>query len=348
MKVCRIIATCITLTAAAQADFSYKTTRKTGGAMAAMASQGPQVSTYYFRGQKMKSDSGTTATVLDFDAQTVTTINNTAKTYTVRNFSDLAGTGSVGVDAKIDVKETGQTKMVNGFMANEIVMTMELESPQTRQIGQMQMEMELWVSADVPGSAQASEFYQRNAGRFPWAAMSNGGNASMQKAMADMQRKMASIHGVQVESVVRMKSAGGGSGMPQMSGAQNDQLAQARARLEAMVAQGGPGAAGAKMALSRMPGGAPAGGSGTGAVVENYADSKRLFHGRHPGFRLRNSRRLSERELTIHGSNSAGRIRFTIASPGCTEVLRPAGLRLSHRRRHRTPGGLPETPAGRI
>jgi hypothetical protein len=49
----------------------------------------------------------------------------------------------------------------------------------------------------------------------------------MQKAMADMQRKMASIHGVPVESIVRMKSAGGGAGMPQMSGAQSDWMASA-------------------------------------------------------------------------------------------------------------------------
>jgi hypothetical protein len=103
--------------------------------------------------------------------------------------------------------------------------------------------------------------------------MSNGGNAGVQKALADMQRKMASLHGVPVESVVRMKTAGGGAGMPQMSGAQSDQMAQARARLEAIVAQGGPGAAGAKMALDRMPGGSPAGGSGSGAMIEITSDS---------------------------------------------------------------------------
>jgi hypothetical protein len=268
VKVFQPIVISITLVAAAQADFSYKTNRKTGGAMAAMASQGPQVSTYYFKGQKMKTDNGITATVLDFDAQTITTINHTAKTYTVRNFSDLAGTAGAGVDAKIDVKETGQKKMVNGFMANEIVMTMQVDSPQTRQMGQMQMEMDLWVLPDVPGSAQMNEFYQRNAGRFPWVAMSNGGSAGMQKAMADLQRNMASLHGVPVQSVVRMKSAAGASAMPQVSGAQSDQMAQARARLEAMIAQGGPGAAAAKMALDRMPGASAAGGSGSGAMIE--------------------------------------------------------------------------------
>jgi hypothetical protein len=45
-------------------------------------------------------------------------------------------------------------------------------------------------------------------------------------------------------------------------------MAQARARLEAMIAQGGPGAAAAKMALDRMPGASAAGGSGSGAMIE--------------------------------------------------------------------------------
>jgi hypothetical protein len=97
----------------------------------------------------MKTDSRTTATILDLDAQTVTTINNTAKTYTVHNFSDLGGPG---VDAKIDVKETGQKKMLNGFMANEVIMTMEVDSPQTRQLGPMQME---WTCGCRPMSPAA-------------------------------------------------------------------------------------------------------------------------------------------------------------------------------------------------
>jgi hypothetical protein len=83
--------------------------------------------------------------------------------------------------------------------------------------------------------------------------------------MIDIQKKLASMNGVPVQQIVRMTPSVGAAmpAMPQMSGAQSDQMAQARARLEAMVAQGGPAAAYAKQALERMPGGAP-GGSGTG------------------------------------------------------------------------------------
>jgi hypothetical protein len=152
-------------------------------------------------------------------------------------------------------------------------MTMEFETPQAPQMGKMKMEVDMWVSPDVPGSGQLHDFYQRNANRFPWAALTSGGNAGMQKAMADMQRKMASVNGVRVEEIVRVKSpAGGAPGTPQVSGAQSAQLAQARARMEAMIAQGGPQSEAMKQALARMPGGAPAGG-GSGPLMEITMDS---------------------------------------------------------------------------
>src|SRR2546430_901739 len=109
MKVAILTVAALTVTGLAQADFSYKVTRKTGGMMASMvgggagrAGGGPQVSTNYFKGQKMKVDNGTTATILDFDAQTITTVNNTAKTYTVKSFNDLAGAANAGgIETKI-------------------------------------------------------------------------------------------------------------------------------------------------------------------------------------------------------------------------------------------------------
>src|SRR5580658_1890774 len=89
-----------------RADFSYTTTQKaTGGQMAAMAAGTNQSSKFYLKGQKMKTELPDTATILDFDAQTITTVNNRQKTYTVRKFNDIPAANS-DVDAKIDVKET--------------------------------------------------------------------------------------------------------------------------------------------------------------------------------------------------------------------------------------------------
>ena len=69
-----------------------------------------RTSKHYFKGQKMKTETGDTSTILDFDAQTITTVNNRQKTVTVRSFSDMgAARGDVNA-VQIDVKETGQQK----------------------------------------------------------------------------------------------------------------------------------------------------------------------------------------------------------------------------------------------
>ena len=220
--ICHNMTTAALLTAAllagawaARADFSYTTTRKmTGGALATLAAGNNQNqnSKTYFKGQKMRTDTGDTAMILDFEAQTITTINNRQKTVTVRNFSDIgAAAKQNNIDAKIDVKETGQKKNVNGFNASELIMTMEVDGPPNSPMGKMQMEMDMWISPDVPGVGEMRAFYQKNASRFPWTAMA-AGNQSMQSGMAELQRKMAEMNGIPVLQVMKMKSAGGAAG----------------------------------------------------------------------------------------------------------------------------------------
>jgi len=140
--------------------------------MAAMAG-GSATTRHYFKGQKTKTDTGDTAFILDFDAQTITHINNKAKTYTVTKFSDVgAAMKGADVETKIDVKETGQKKTINGFNATEVIMTMEVETPQSAKAGgKMQMEMDMWLSSDVPGAKEVRAFYQKNAANLPWAAL---------------------------------------------------------------------------------------------------------------------------------------------------------------------------------
>jgi hypothetical protein len=249
MKIAALLAVTL-FAAAAYADFSYTTTRKTSGTQAAA----PSTTKFFYKGQKMMSDAGLAATLIDFDEQTITTFNKTQKTYTVMKFSELGQMAKqTDIEAKIDVKETGEKKTINGFSASEVVMTMEIDSPQTSQSGmKMQMEIDMWRSSDVPGAQELKAFYQRNGARFPWAAMGGGAVAGMQKAMADAQH----AGGVPLLQIVKVKSAGGGAQSAQMQQA----MAQSRAQMEAMIKQGGPGAAAAQQALARM-GAASAGGS---------------------------------------------------------------------------------------
>ena len=204
------------------------------------------------------TDSGDTATVIDFDAQTISTVNKSQKTWSVMKFNEIAQrVKSADIDAKIDVKETGQKKVINGFNASETVMTMDVDSPQMSQAGmKMQMEIDMWRSSDVPGAQELRAFYQRNGANFPWTAMMGGGAGGTQKAMADIQRKVAASGGVTLLQTIKAKAAGGAQAA-QMQPA----MAQARAQLEAMVKQGGPQAASAQQALARMGGASSGGGS---------------------------------------------------------------------------------------
>jgi len=239
MKTIRFLMLSVIAALAAHADFSYTTVSKSPA--------GERTSKHYIKGQKSITDDGDRLTIMDLDAQTMTTINKTQKTYSVRPFSELYNkSAAAGMSVNADIKKTGQHKSINGFDAEEMVMTMVVDNTQAQRPGmkgqpaQMQMEMHIWFASDVPGIEEMRAFYQKNAERMPWAAMS-GGNASM----AEMQHKMATMHGIPVLTVVKM-----GSANPQ----QQAQMDQARAKMEEMKKQGGPQAAMAEQMLARMGG----------------------------------------------------------------------------------------------
>ena len=262
MRTAALLAFTVALSIGARADFSYTSTRKTtGGMMAAMAGAANGTSKVYFKGNKMRSEEGDTVSIVDFDAQTITTINNAAKMYSVRSLNE--GVPQSAGTVSIDVKETGQHKTINGFDTKEVVLTMETDLSQGRGTGgKAQVETHLWLASNVSGAGEMRAFYQANASRMPGAGM---------QGISDIQKKIATLDGVPVEEVIVVKPATGATlpQMPQLTAAQAAQMEQARARLQAMQAQGGPAAAAAQQALSRMGamgtgrGAAPAGNSGS-------------------------------------------------------------------------------------
>jgi hypothetical protein len=265
MKTARITLLALACSFAAHADFSYTQTRKSAGGMAAgaMAGMNPTMK-HYLKGQKMKIDMGNTATLMDFEAQTLTTINNADKTYTVTKFADVGQTlKDTGADIQIDVKETGQRKTINGFNCSQVMMTMSMQGTQGPPGMNMQIEMEMWVSSDVPGASEARAFFQRNGDKMPYASMA-GGNPQMQKSMAAMQRKLASLGGVSVMQIVRTKMGGPGAD------AQAQKMQQAMAQMEAMKKAGGAQAQAAEQIMARM--GGMRGGAG-GSLFEMTTES---------------------------------------------------------------------------
>jgi hypothetical protein len=276
MKTARILILSLVCTAAAYADFSYTQTRKsTGGMMGGMANaMGNPVTKQYIKGGKMKMDQGSRATIIDVDAQTITAIDNDQKTYTVTKFSDLTQTmKDAGAEVQVDVKETGQHKQINGYNASQAIMTMTLEGMQQAPGMKMQMELELWLSPDVPGAHELRSFFQKNGDKFPWASLGAGaGNAQMQKQMAAVQRKLATMGGVPVMQVIRMKAAGAGAPSDAQMAQADAARQQAMAQMEAMRKQGGAQAQAVEQAMARMGAMRGMGGSG-GSLIEMTMES---------------------------------------------------------------------------
>ncbi|HVW09060.1 MAG TPA: hypothetical protein VHC90_10795 [Bryobacteraceae bacterium] len=281
------IALAATLTA--HADFSYSKSQKvTGGSMAAMAgSAANRDGKSYFKGDKVAEVNGDSTIVLDFGAQTITTINNAAKTYKVQKFSDVAAASS-SPDVSVNIQDTPNTKTINGYNAKESLVTVDVDMQMGRGQGmtmKLQAEIEVWRATDVPGSAQLREFYQKNAANFPWAAMMGaGGNQSIQQALTQLQKKLAESDGMVVEEVIRVKPAGGGAPqmaqmpqMPQMTPEQQAKMQAAMAQMQAMSKQGGPQAAAAQQAMAAMAGmgrgPAAAGGGASNALIEMTIDN---------------------------------------------------------------------------
>jgi hypothetical protein len=222
---------------AARADFSYITTIKSGGP------GGGSVTKHKIKGNKMRIDTGDSTTLFDLDAQTTTAINHTAKTYRVTPLAEIGGALSkAGSEIKAEVKETGQKKRIGGFDCRQVMMTMSMAGP----AGSMTMENEMWVSADVPNGKEMMALGARMAEK---GIVPGGGDAQSRKMMADLQRQMTKVNGMPVLQITRMKAADDAKAK-QMQ----EQMAAARAQMEALKKAGGKQAEMAEKLLATMGG----------------------------------------------------------------------------------------------
>jgi hypothetical protein len=245
MKVATLTIAALLTASAAHADFSYTTTRKTT-AGASVAGNRNQASKYYFKGRKMKVETGDTAIVVDFRTRTITALDNKLKTMSVRTFdADPAG-------AKVDVKETGQTKTIGGHRAVEILLTTGLDGPELRTMGsQLQMEVDLWLTEDVRGAQWLHKFYQENQERFPWRVLSGAGNPAIQMGLASLDGRIAALNGVPAIEVIKVLPAGGPPAKP-LTPAESGKIRDTIAELDAKVQKGGPEADAATQEMSRL------------------------------------------------------------------------------------------------
>jgi hypothetical protein len=261
-----------------RADFTYQeTSQMTGGSLMAMMNalgplarqaREPNVSTHIVKGNRMATVTKDRTTIMDLDKETITTIDNAKKTYTVVTFEQMkqtmeqaqermaarkGGQGDGQMNFKVSAKATGQTKTVQGLKAKEMVIDMAMEGTDAKsgQSGAMNITTDAWY-APVPGYDEVKAFHQKMAVKMGYIfgsgmgqiAQMGMGQPNMQKGMEEVAKELSKVDGVPVESLVKM----GGSAAP---GAGGDAAASQPPAQQQQQNQGG-GLAGA--ALGRLGG----------------------------------------------------------------------------------------------
>jgi hypothetical protein len=132
----------------------------------------------YVKGNKEARIGTMLSTIFDLDAGTVTTVDNTKRTYSVQTFDEMReqmermqqrmNRGQNG-DLQFDVKaeKTGQTRTIDGETANETLVTMTAK--QANASGQMVIKMDLWLVPVKSSMQEIVDFQRRLAEKFAYA-----------------------------------------------------------------------------------------------------------------------------------------------------------------------------------
>ncbi len=216
------------------ADFSYEqTSQMTGGFLARLPAiaggnkmREPQRSSVILKGNRLAHLYADHASIIDLDKETITEIRFKEKTYSVMTFAEMkqmmesvqsrkkdANTPDVEFD--IDVKNTGQSKVVSGFNANETIMTFKMKStdPRSGKESTMIMVNDMWMVKDIPGYKEINDFYRRMAEKASWlpqggSSATAGPAAGMGQAMQAAMKNARKLDGVAVLHITRMRPEG--------------------------------------------------------------------------------------------------------------------------------------------
>lgn len=208
----------VALAAPSFADITVKSTVTGKG----MGMSGTMTSTTYVKGSKMRNDvvagDTTRTTIFDLDTQKMISFDSKKKeadVYDMRKMSeDMAKNVQIS-EMKASITPNGKTKQLLGKSATGYDMTVSLPATMGGPGGMtmvVNLEGPMWIVKDAPGTAEYLGFYKAavDKGWFftdPRAAKAQPGQA---KAMAEMQRQLASTGGIPYEQEVTVKMSGDG------------------------------------------------------------------------------------------------------------------------------------------
>jgi hypothetical protein len=200
------------------ADVTVKSTIAGQG----MGVSGTMTSTTYVKGSKMRNEvvmgDTTRTTIFDLDTQKMISFDSKKKeadVYDMQKMSeDMARNVQIS-EMKASVKPNGQTKELLGKTATGYDMTISLPAMMGGAGGMkmvVNIEGPMWIVKGAPGTEEYLAFYKAavDKGWFfsdPRSAKAQPGQA---KAMAEVQRQLASTGGIPYEQEMTVKMSGDG------------------------------------------------------------------------------------------------------------------------------------------
>jgi hypothetical protein len=248
----------------AYADFKYtESSKMTGGAMAGMmkfagafskqARQGmqPTQSTTYVKGNMMRKDQADGhIQIVDLDGRRIISIDNQKQTYWIMTFDQMKAAleqarqnvqsekasrpqgeqqPQVQMTPKVEVTPTGKTATILNLPASEVLMRIDMEmqstDPSTQgQSASMWVKSNSWITPNIPGYEELTEFNKKLAKELAWApGQIMGGNPQMSQGMAQLRQNAGALKGFPLVQYVSMGMAANGQNAPQGSEAQQTQ-----------------------------------------------------------------------------------------------------------------------------
>ena len=163
---------------------------------------GNSATNVYVKGDRMRTDNLVeneleSSEIIELDKEQSVSINHKKKTYSILTFAEKRAQmekamkemearraekpptsptappsdPNVKTQPKISIKDTGETKVINGFNARHVIFSMGLEAEdlKTKEKSSMGTTMDLWLSKDIPGLEERKQFmmrYSQNDGFF--------------------------------------------------------------------------------------------------------------------------------------------------------------------------------------
>jgi hypothetical protein len=230
----------------------------------------PTTTTTMVHGNQKAVVSKDSTEITDLDRETITHIDNLHKTYSVVTFAQMRQAfenmpkqmeqaqdkmkqeqaqqqqppppkTDLKTSFDVTVKNTGVSKEVNGLMAQEQLVTMQMHitdpnAPPTEAVNSMTyvVTTDAWIAPDPPEVKEIQEFDKRFGQKLmagvdfsawksqmtnqnPGMAQMFGGKPGSQEAMTQMAKEMAKLQGTRVMEVTSMSGSGTGPGAAQGS-----------------------------------------------------------------------------------------------------------------------------------